>query len=66
MRRKVRYRFVGCWGGRYHWESVLPVSPRDSRHEHVSCRVAQFWSAGTKPEEERAVLWIEVGPCYGA
>jgi hypothetical protein len=37
---KRRYRFTGRAGGRYYWESVLPV---DSRHEQVSCPVAWFW-----------------------
>lgn len=43
MSGAVRYRFLYRAGGRYYWESVLPVSAGDSRHERVSCPVEWFW-----------------------
>jgi hypothetical protein len=42
MKRR-RYKFTGRAGGRYYWQSVLPVSPGDSRYEQFSCPVAWFW-----------------------
>lgn len=40
---KQRYRFTGRAGNLYYWESVLPVSPGDSRHEQICCLVSWFW-----------------------
>jgi hypothetical protein len=40
---KQRYRFTGRSGDTYYWQSVLPVSHRDSRHEQLSCSVEWFW-----------------------
>ena len=40
---KPRYRYLGQWAARYHWVSARPVSPGDSRFEHVSCDVGAFW-----------------------
>lgn len=40
---RVRYRFLGQNGGRYYWESALPLAPGESRHELVSCDVGVFW-----------------------
>lgn len=40
---KIRYRFTGRHGGRYYWQTALPVSPGDSRYEQISCPVDWFW-----------------------
>jgi hypothetical protein len=40
---RVRYRFLHQSGGRYYWESVLPVAPSESRHTLVWCDVNWFW-----------------------
>lgn len=46
---RTRYRFVDrvVIDGidMYLWESVLPVGPRESRHEQVRCPVGWFWGA---------------------
>jgi hypothetical protein len=42
MKRR-RYRFTGQAGGWYYWQSVLPVSPGDSRYEQFRCPVDWFW-----------------------
>lgn len=40
---RARYKFLYRSGAWYYWQSVLPVSPRNSRYEHVRCRVSWFW-----------------------
>lgn len=43
MRWRTRYRFLYQADGRYYWESTLPLSPGESRHESVSCDAGWFW-----------------------
>lgn len=40
----MKYRYLGQWAARYHWISTRPAAPGESRYEHVSCDVNQFWS----------------------
>lgn len=40
---RTRYRFVARIGRHYVWESVLPIGPRESRHERIVCGVDWFW-----------------------
>lgn len=40
---RTAYKYEGRRGARYYWVSVLPVSPGDSRYDHVSCDVNVFW-----------------------
>ena len=44
FRYRERYRFMGRWGGRYHWYRRVPG---DSRIVEVSCPVAWFWETTT-------------------
>ncbi|MFT4471418.1 hypothetical protein ACMX2H_16060 [Arthrobacter sulfonylureivorans] len=41
---KYRFSHRSDDGRTYYWVSVLPVTPNDSRHEQVSCRVDWFWN----------------------
>ena len=40
---KTRYKFLYRSGTRYYWQSVLPVTPGESRHETVWCEADWFW-----------------------
>lgn len=42
---RTKFKFEGCWNGKYHWVAVLPMRG-DSRHEHITCDRDWFWRAG--------------------